>query len=412
MNELVEELETGNCGLVTGDFPISPNARLQDGVLPERTFNHQSPMTSPPSPVTASAPVTATAPGKVILFGEHGVNRGQPAIAASVGLYAHCTASLPSGRGESRAEVQRGICFRSGDHETQSSREEILALREQVEIWRKDQNYECIRALKAKDFFASQKYVLGSMFEEALPSALELVWESEVPAASGLGSGGSAFTSMVAAVSELVQGGGIKMAAAFDSDLQQRADWAHRGDIIAHGGIASALDTQTSLFGGVIRFTGQGLASTIPCPPGLKLVIAHCGVSAPTSEVNTRVRLWLAERSDTRLKYFQTLGALTRAAEPALARGDWDELGRLMTLNQLVLEKIGVSCPEIDRLIETALAAGAYGAKISGSGGGGIIIALAPSENKQTIAAALAQTGVKVFTPKIGVPGVTVTTDR
>jgi mevalonate kinase len=269
-----------------------------------------------------------------------------------------------------------------------------------VDAWRKAQDYESIRVLKSEDFFAPQKYILATMFGGALPDGLALEWESEVPPASGLGSGASAFNAMVAALAEL------EIAAPkVEASPARRADWAHQGDIVAHGGIASALDTQTSLFGGVVRFTGQGLAERIPCAAGMNLLVAHSGVGAPTSEVNTRVRLWLGERPGARLKYFQTIGALTRAAEPVLARGDWDELGRLMQLNQLVLEKIGVSCPEIDRLIETALAAGAYGAKISGSGGGGIIIALVSPENKPIVLEALALAGGKPFTPEIGVEG-------
>lgn len=105
------------------------------------------------------------------------------------------------------------------------------------------------------------------------------------------------------------------------------------------------------------------------------------------------------------MNYFHTIGALSRAAVPALARGDWDELGRLMNLNQLVLEKIGVSCSECDLLIEAALSAGAFGAKISGSGGGGIMIAITSPEKKQTVADAIVAAGGEALTPEIAVAG-------
>jgi mevalonate kinase len=134
-------------------------------------------------------------------------------------------------------------------------------------------------------------------------------------------------------------------------------------------------------------------------------MVAHSGVPAATSEVNSRVRLWLAEKPNSRIQYFQTIGALSRAALPLLEKGDWDELGRLMSLNQLVLEKIGVSCREIDGLIEAALRSGAFGAKISGSGGGGIIIVLAPTARKDTIMQALQAEGAAVMVPELGVPG-------
>ena len=110
------------------------------------------------------------------------------------------------------------------------------------------------------------------------------------------------------------------------------------------------------------------------------------------------------------MKYFETIGALTRAAIPCLAAGHWDELGRLMNLNQLVLEKIGVSCSECDRLITAALGAGAYGAKISGSGGGGIILALVTPASKQAVTEAITAAGGQALTPPIGVSGATMLT--
>ena len=361
--------------------------------------------------------MTASAPGKAILFGEHAINRGQAAISLSVGLYAECQAGFHS-----------RFHFRSGTKEQVIDRLELLELGRSVETCRATDNFEAIRRLAAEDYFAPQKYILASAFGESLPAGLSLEWHSEVPSASGLGSGGSAFVAMVAAVSELLwrrkfhepstkahesritnhESNLESRRLSSAPTLEQRAAWAHRGDIVAHGGIASALDTQTSLLGGVIRFTGKGLAEPVKCAPGLTLVIAHTGVSAPTSEVNTRVRKWLAEQPEVRVEYFQAMGNLTRAARPALQRGDWPELGRLMTLNQFLLEKIGVSCIEIDRLIVAARAAGAHGAKLSGSGGGGIIIALASTETKSAVAEALARAGGRVFTPEIAVPGVTI----
>jgi mevalonate kinase len=336
------------------------------------------------------ASISAVAPGKAILFGEHAINRGQPAIAAAVGLYARCSVRL----------AERFI-FQSETRHQIATREAIAAMAREVDVNRAAQNFAAICKLAAEDYFAPQKYVLASAFGESLPEGLSIRWESEIPSSSGLGSGGAAFTSMVAAITPFLRN---------EPTLEQRADWAHRGDVIAHGGIASALDTQTSLLGGVICYTGEGLASPVQCATGLSFVIAHTGISAATSEVNRRVREWLAEKPDVRINYFQAIGALTRAALAPLKIGDWVELGRLFNLNQLVLSKIGVSCAEIDCLIEAALGAGAFGAKISGSGGGGIVIALVDSKRKAVVSEAMAAAGGKVFGPPIGVDGVRVDT--
>ena len=332
--------------------------------------------------------ITAVSPGKAILFGEHAINRGQPALSAAVGLYARCTVAR-------RTDGQ--YRFGGGGHRQSATPESIAEVGRHLDDCRKREAYDGIRTVARADYFGPQKYVLYGMFGQALPrDGMDLLWESDVPPHSGLGSGGSAFTAMVAAVSAMFVP---------DAGVVDRSDWAHRGDVIAHGGVASALDSQTSLHGGVIRFTGAVPAEQVTVAPGLDLVVANCGVGAPTGEVNARVRQWLGERPHSRMAYFKTIGALARNAEAQLAAGNWDELGRLMTLNQLVLEKIGVSVPATDRLIDAALGAGAYGAKVSGSGGGGIVIALVGPETKQGVMAALTDAGGTVLAPRIAVEG-------
>ena len=331
--------------------------------------------------------VEAAAPGKVILFGEHAINRGQPALSASVGLRAHCRVSL---------QRATDCFFRSGTNQQAGSQESVVALTREVEKFRTDSDFDSIRRLASSDYFAPAKYILGSAFGENLPKGLMVEWESEIPPSSGLGSGGAAFTAMITAMNAFLPE---------PATLEQRAAWAHLGDVIAHGGIASALDTQTSLLGGIIQLEGQGLAGAVPCAPGLLLVIGHTGIVASTREVNTRVRLWLEEKPASRMAYFRAIGALSRAALPLLRTGNWDELGRLLTLNQLVLEKIGVSCAESNQLMEAALNAGALGAKVSGSGGGGIVIALVTDNSKEPVAKAIEAAGGTVLVPEIAVPG-------
>jgi mevalonate kinase len=81
-------------------------------------------------------------------------------------------------------------------------------------------------------------------------------------------------------------------------------------------------------------------------------------------------------------------------------------LGHLLNLGQVLLEKLGVSCPEIERLVEAALGAGAFGAKLSGSGGGGIVIALPPPGGEARVAAAMAEAGGATMVVAAGAEGV------
>jgi mevalonate kinase len=329
--------------------------------------------------------VVASAPAKAILLGEHSVNRGQSALAVSVGLRVRCTVEMTTD----------GFQFISGTQTQGATRNAFVQLTASVDGWCEAQHYEAIRQLAHDDYFAPAKYIVAKAFGEALPTGLRISWESEIPSAGGLGSGGASFVALAAAIEAL------KLPNAAHKRI---GELAYLGDVIAHGGIASALDTQTSFLGGVIRYTKAGWGEAVPFDPGLSLVIGNTGVRGRTSEVNTRVRQWL-EADPTRMQYFEGIGVLSNAAMERLETGDWRLLGKLMNLNQLVLEKIGVSCPELETLNRAALAAGAFGAKLSGSGGGGIMLALVSPETKDAVAEAIAQAGGEAITPPVAVEG-------
>jgi mevalonate kinase len=182
---------------------------------------------------------------------------------------------------------------------------------------------------------------------------------------------------------------------------------AWQGDIIAHGGVASGLDSGACALGGLTRYTLANGPELLPYQIAWPLVIGNTRVQANTAEVNTRVRLGLAEHP-ARQYLFPEMGWLGQQALAALESGDLPTLGHLMNLNQLLLEKLGVSCPEIEQLIEAALRAGALGAKLSGSGGGGIIIALAEPDKQTAVAAAIEAAGGHSLVVQAGAPGVQV----
>jgi mevalonate kinase len=333
--------------------------------------------------------ISAIAPAKAILLGEHAVNRGAAALAISVGRYAACALAVP-GRG--------GYRLAGGGREQLASRAAVLELGAAIDAHRAAQEYAAIEAIAAGDFFAPHKYLLAALGEK-LPPALEAEFSSDIPPSMGLGSGGAAFVCLAAA---------LEAQLGLQHDKRRLAAWAVRGDIVAHGGIASGLDSQTSLYGGAIRYTAQREGEPLPYAQGIRLVIGNSGVFAATSAVNGRVRRWLAERP-SRMHYFAEIGLLARHAEAALRAGDWPELGRLLNLNQLILERVGVSCPELETLNEAALAAGALGAKLSGSGGGGIMLALVTDESAEPVAEAIRSAGGEAIVAPVGVPGVRVT---
>jgi mevalonate kinase len=329
----------------------------------------------------------ASAPGKIILFGEHGVNRHQPALATAVDLRVFCQATVrPDGR----------YTFRSGKLRADEDREHLLVLKADIDALRAAGAHDALRARTDGDFFAPARYVLAHIVERTSGSGLDIVWRSQLPIGSGLGSGAAAAAAMVMATARL---------AGWTPGLAEIADLAWQGDAIAHGGVASGLDSGACAFGGLIRYTLADGSQPLPSRGPLPLVIGDTQVRANTSEVNTRVRLWLREQP-ARMHVFAEMGLLVRHAARALESDDLIELGHLMNLNELLLEKLGVSCPEIDRLVDAALGAGALGAKLSGSGGGGIIIALADHGQQDAVAAAIDAAGGRSIVADAGTPGV------
>jgi mevalonate kinase len=102
---------------------------------------------------------------------------------------------------------------------------------------------------------------------------------------------------------------------------------------------------------------------------------------------------------------FKDMGYLIKQFMLALEHADLPTLGSLMNIHQLLQEKMGTSCPESDRLIEAALAGGALGGKISGSGCGGIIIALSQPGLEKQVAAAIDAAGGKSYIVQTGAAG-------
>ena len=343
-------------------------------------------MSDTPHAASSATTVTAVAPGAVVLIGEHAVDHGQPAIAAAVGLWATCRAAF---------SPDERFVFRSGVHEQAVDEEHVRQTWEALRNHFYHEDHAAIRAMADADSFAAQKYVLGAMFGGRLRRPLSLVWESEVLSRAGLDVGGPAFVAMVSAVCALLLPG---------ATAEERAAWAHHGEEVTHGGDASALDVQTSLVGGVVRFTGRGVATRLRVARGLTLVVGDTGVRAQVGEVKERVRRWLEARPTARTHAIRSVGTLTAGAVAALERGDWAALGRVMDLNQLVLEKVGAVSAEAGRLIGAALDAGALGAKVSGPAGD-LVVALATPETRAAVARAIGAAGGKPVTAEAGVAG-------
>jgi mevalonate kinase len=299
--------------------------------------------------------ITASAPGKIILFGEHAVVYGRPALAVPVTQVQATATVSENSRGGVRIEAPN-INFSS----------ELNSL--------------------APDHPLAA--VINSVFSAlgiAHPPACTVYLQSTIPIAAGLGSGAAVSVAILRALSAFL---GAPLP---DERVNKLAFEAEK----LHHGTPSGIDNTVVTYARPVYFTRGRPIKTFRVGAAFTIVIGDTGISAPTKESVDAVRkLWEAEPSRWE-KIFDQVGEIVWDARQAIERGDSAELGRLMDANHVLLQEMTVSSLELDALTETAHKSAALGAKLSGGGRGGNMIALVSKENAPALAEALLAAGAK-----------------
>ena len=354
--------------------------------------------------------VQASAPGKCILFGEHAVVYGQPAVAVAI---------------DQRMSVS-------------------LALNED---WRIDgmsfhpQGHPHVEALRQR------------LWEGGPPLSVKIL--GDIPPASGLGSSAALSVAASAALRcargrqikdddwaegwtaarpnkvydgpwEVAKGDDVEYGAQ-SVDEDECAILTHAVEAFAQGGRASPMDSSTCAHGGCIVLSDkveddlnwlysrklndvswEVHSVDLGEIDDVWLVIGSTGVHAPTSEQVAKVAA-LLEKQPEKMQEIETIGIVSRRGIAALMRGDMDAVGRAMSENHLLLRNIGVSCPELESLI-TAAAPTSLGVKLTGAGGGGCMIAL--TRNPKLTSEAIELAGGRTLISKLGAAGMRVDKDE
>jgi len=289
--------------------------------------------------------------GKIILLGEHAVVYGYPALAAALD------------RGVTMAPVPTP----AGG-----------ALRLDLRSWNlavsADDDHPVARSLDA----------IADELDAGSPP-LSLIGDAQIPPGAGLGSSAALAVAVARALLTYLK-------RPIDVATLTRA--AGASEALVHG-TPSGVDVALAIAGGVGVFRrSTGLRPLTGVPP-LRVLVGSSG--APRSTATMVARVAEATRSQADDVRLRELGALTDTATIALLAGDGHALGAAMDRAHALLGSLGVSTPQLDALCTAARAAGAHGAKLTGAGGGGAVIAIAPRDREAAILAAWKRAGVDAF---------------
>lgn len=313
--------------------------------------------------------------GKLILLGEHFVvYPGTPALVGAVACYTNCEATV--------TPVVGAV---AGGDETNNNKEETKAGLTVVDHRPAVPHY---KTKKAQEGEAAIKLVLDHLnVDYKTQNHVHLTFGGDLTCASGIGASAAQVVSLARALQ-------YELPRPLTEDEINAA--GYEGEKGYHG-TPSGIDNTAATFGGLLKFRRTDSAPIfekckIQTP--IRIVYASTGITASTTQVVGDVRA----KRDADPAWFdhllQRYVALVAPAEHAVLHNDTAELGQLLDRNHALLQELTVSCPELDHLVETARRAGALGAKMSGTGRGGLMLALTPTAQLQdAVAEALQQAG-------------------
>ncbi|HEY4177087.1 MAG TPA: mevalonate kinase [Kofleriaceae bacterium] len=296
--------------------------------------------------------------GKIILLGEHAVVYGYPALAAA---------------------LDRGVTISAVPHLAGG------AFRIDVPAWN-------VRVLATDDHPVSRAMcAIADALQLGRP-AITLTGDAQIPPGAGLGS--SAALAVACARAMLVN-------AKQPIDPAKVIAAASASEDLMHGR-ASGIDVAFAASGGIGVFRR---ASGVRPMKGVSLRVLVGSSGTPRSTAAMVEKVATATNSVAEDKRLRELGKLSDTGTNALVGGDHAALGAAMNRAHEILGGLGVSTAQLDALCASARAAGAWGAKLTGAGGGGAVIAIAPRDKEKAVLATWKIAGIDGFVATIGAPG-------
>lgn len=317
--------------------------------------------------------IKVSAPGKLMLFGEHAVVYNRPCIVTSVD---HRMSVFLKKRKDKK------ISLNAPDIDLKN----FLV---PVGDFRKPLPKKAKFVLKAiSNFFEKYK----------VKSGLEIETRSEFSHKIGLGSSSAVVVSTIKGLRELFR---IKMKNKELFDLSYKT-------ILDVQGVGSGFDIAAAIHGEVLFFITAGKVIKPIVVRELPIVIGYTGIKADTPTLVKMVSERLSRNPQKINKVFDEIKKIVNLAKLEIEKSNWEKVGHLMNLNQELLRELGVSSSKLESLIEAALRGGAFGAKLSGAGGGDCMIAITERKNLDNVKDSIKKAGGQIVEVKVPAKGVRV----
>lgn len=297
--------------------------------------------------------VKISAPGKLLLLGDHAVVYGHPCLVTAVDKRLYVEAERIDGE-----------------------KDEIST----------PQVKESRFVLETLSFF-KEKY--------GIDDAIRIKTKGDFSHRVGLGSSSAVTVATFQALAELFR---------ITVSKKELFDMSYKVNLLIQG-VGSGFDIAAAVYGGTIFFvTGGKTIEYVPVKK-LPLVVGYSGIKADTPFYIRKVAEEFRKKQDAMHALFRSVENLVDTARQGLLDNDMEKVGTCMTANHMLLQQLGVSTPKLDAMVQAALQSGAWGAKLSGAGGGDCMIALVNDSNRMAVERAIEKAGGEIVHVAVNTEG-------
>lgn len=315
--------------------------------------------------------IEVSAPGKLMLFGEHSVVYGRACIVTAV---------------SQRMRVVIEV--------TKSKEIELIAPNVGLTSFKASISTSLDKLPKGARFVFAAAKNFNNRYK--VISGLRIKTQSDFSSEFGFGSSSSVTVCVIKALSVI-----------FDIEIDNNMlfDICYKS-VLDVQGVGSGFDIAAAIWGGTLYFVGGGKKIICILKKELPLLVGYSGVKADTTTLVKEVAQLKKSRQKLVNLIFDTINLVVENARKLILEGNYKSLGELANINQGLLDSLGVNTARLSDLIFAARDAGAYGAKLSGAGGGDCMIAFVPEGKRRSVNKAIEKSGGKVISIKSGAEGV------